>query len=208
MYGGFTPAKMADPRTRFLIVEMVMQSNEVLRFWFEELSDKEKWTSGAKLDKTIKDRFGETHRAASAGELWTWRDAPEGRLAEIIALDQFSRHIFRNESGAFSSDPIALVLAQEAVRCGADKAVDEQKRVFFYMPFMHSESSKVHEWANDLFSRLGGSRKHEDSHKKIIDRFGRYPHRNSILGRKSTLEEEEYLEKHPSFGGQGSTDDS
>lgn len=184
-----------------------MRPNEVTQFWFDDLSDSDRWTMGEKLDATIVDRFGETHRAASAGELWEWRDSAAGRLAEIIVLDQFSRHIFRNKPGAFVNDAAALVLAQEAVRVGADRAVDESMRLFFYMPFMHSESLKVHARAMDLFSRLDGALEYEESHRQLIERFGRYPHRNAILGRKSTLEEFQFLSTNKQFGGQGLTDD-
>jgi uncharacterized protein (DUF924 family) len=128
-----------------------MQPSDVTRFWFDQLSDDDRWTLGERLDETIADRFGGTHRAASAGELWEWRDSTVGRLAEIIVLDQFSRHIFRNKPGAFANDAAALVLAQEAVRVGADRAVNESMRLFFYMPFMHSESLIVHAWATDFF---------------------------------------------------------
>src|SRR5262245_6729158 len=107
-----------------------MQPTQVTQFWFEELSAEERWTKGGQWDQLIADRFGPTQRAASVGELWAWRASPEGRLAEIIVLDQFSRHIFRNQPAAFASDPVALVLAQEAVRVGADQAVDEEKRLF------------------------------------------------------------------------------
>ena len=185
-----------------------MQPKDVMQFWFDELSDNDRWTLGQKLDETIASRFGETHRAASAGELWDWRDSPTGRLTEIIVLDQFSRHIFRNKPGAFANDAAALVLAQEAVRVGADHAVNESMRLFFYMPFMHSESRRVHAWAIDLFSRLDGALEYEESHKKIIERFGRYPHRNDILGRKSTPEELQFLRTNKPFGGQGLIGDS
>lgn len=185
-----------------------MQPKDVIQFWFDELSDEDRWTLSEKLDETIADRFGETHRAASAGELWEWRPSPTGRLAEIIVLDQFSRHIFRNKPEAFANDPAALVLAQEAVRVGADQAVNESMRLFFYMPFMHSESLKVHAWAIDLFSRLDRGLEYEQSHRKLIERFGRYPHRNDVLGRKSTSDELQFLKANKQLGGQGLTGDS
>ncbi|MGH7072702.1 MAG: DUF924 family protein [Stellaceae bacterium] len=180
-----------------------MPPEQVLDFWFEELPDEDRWRLGKKLDQPIADRFGEIHRAAAVGELWMWRERPEGRLAEIIVLDQFSRHIFRNTPAAFTSDPLALILAQESVRSGADKIVGEDKRLFFYMPFMHSESLKIHESATGLFSKLEGGLKYENDHKRLVERFGRYPHRNAILGRVNSPEEEEYLKDNASFGGQG-----
>jgi uncharacterized protein (DUF924 family) len=165
----------------------------MLDFWFGELSDSDRWSRGKSLDPVIKTRFGAFHAAAATGELWGWRASPEGRLAEIIVLDQFSRHIYRDTPAAFANDLVALVLAQESVRAQADRAVEEQKRVYFYMPFMHSESEKVHDAAYELFANMGDTLKYEDKHRGIIKRFGRYPHRNAILGRVSTPEELEFL---------------
>lgn len=170
-----------------------LQFKPVRDFWFGELSESDRWSKGKLLDPTIRERFGPIRKAAAAGELWQWRASPEGRLAEIIVLDQFSRHICRNTPAAFASDPVALVLAQESVRVGADQAVDENERLFFYMPFMHSESAAVHEMAYELFAKLDGTLKYETSHRETIERFGRYPHRNQILGRISTPEEIEFL---------------
>jgi len=112
-------------------------------------------------------------------------------------LDQFSRNIYRDTPLAFAYDLTALVLAQEAVHVGADSKVEFEKRSFIYMPFMHSESSIVHETAVELFSQPGAEFNYEFElkHKAIIDRFGRYPHRNATLGRESTLEEIEFLKQ-------------
>jgi len=172
-----------------------MQMNDVLNFWFEELEPIQWWKKDEVVDRQIGSRFGDIHRQAIAGELEAWRVTPEGRLAEVIVLDQFSRNIHRDTPLAFAFDGMALVLAQEAVRIGADQQMDFEKRVFFYMPYMHSESASVHETAVQLFSRPGAEFNHEYElkHKAIIDRFGRYPHRNAILGRESTPEELEFL---------------
>lgn len=172
---------------------MRVESHQVLDFWFGELSDSDRWSKGKLLDPVIKARFGAFHTAAAIGELWQWRASPHGRLAEIIVLDQFSRHLYRNTPEAFATDPIALILAQESVRAGADTAVDEEKRQYFYMPFMHSESAKIHEAAAGLFVQLPRTLQFEVRHRGIIERFGRYPHRNVILGRISTPEEVEFL---------------
>ena len=166
--------------------------NMVLDFWFG-MSDSDRWSKGKLLDPIIITRFSAVHAAAAIGELWEWRGSPSGRLAEIIILDQFSRHIYRNMPEGFASDPLALVLAQESVRIGADKAVDEERRQYFYMPFMHSESTKIHASAAGLFAQLPQNLKYALKHRAIIDQFGRYPHRNAILGRVSTPEEIEFL---------------
>jgi uncharacterized protein (DUF924 family) len=169
------------------------QFQSVMEFWFGELTDSERWSKGKLLDPIVTQRFSAVHKAAVAGELWRWRESAGGRLAEIIVLDQFSRHLFRDTRAAFACDPVALVLAQEAVQARADQGLDEQERQYLYMPFMHSESLKVHEAAYPLFAQLPDTLKFEIEHRKIIERFGRYPHRNAILGRISTSEEIEFL---------------
>lgn len=183
--------------------------DSILKFWFDELKPAQWWQKNKALDKKINSRFGELHAAAVAGELFEWRDTPAGRLAEIIILDQFSRNIYRDKPQAFASDGMALVLAQEAIRAGCTHALSPQQRVFLYMPFMHSESRNIHKIAQQLFtenadpsqgsaSELVGaisSLKYQTAHHKIIERFGRYPHRNAILGRESSVEEITFLKQ-------------
>ena len=135
--------------------------------------------------------------AAAVGELCHWRENAAGRLAEIIVLDQFSRNIYRDTPRAFSCDNIALVLAQEAIRTISKEALPLVQKSFLYLPFMHSESALIHEHAVKLFNQPGleNSYDFELKHKAIIDRFGRYPHRNDILGRASTREELAFLKQ-------------
>ena len=183
--------------------------DSILTFWFEELKPAQWWRKSKALDKKITQRFGELHQQACAGELFEWRETAEGRLAEIILLDQFSRNIYRDQPQAFASDGMALVLAQEAISAGAEQALNPQQRVFLYMPFMHSESLKIHEVASELFSKnaeptqgskdelIGAksSLKSQRAHSKIIKRFGRYPHRNIIIGRESSADEIAFLKQ-------------
>lgn len=170
---------------------------EVLSFWFEENGPEQWWSSDPRFDAAIRSRFGELHDRAVLGELHPWRDVPEGRLAEIIVLDQFSRNLYRDDPRAFAVDGMALALAQEAVRIGADQAVPAVQRQFMYMPYQHSESPRIHEDAMTLFESLDDpeSLDFERRHKVIIDRFGRYPHRNLVLGRSSTPEEIAFLQE-------------
>lgn len=148
----------------------------------------------------IRSRFGSLHAAAAQGELADWQEHPRGCLAIVVVLDQFSRNIYRDIDRAFAFDGIALTLAQCAVARGFDKPLDTVKRAFMYMPYMHSESAVVHEQAVRLFSQPGleGHLEFEMRHKAIIDRFGRYPHRNAALGRESTKEELEFLREQGS----------
>jgi len=176
---------------------VVTTAKDVLHFWFNELEPKQWFIKDLNLDAQMKARFGETHHAATLGELEIWRQTAEGRLAEIIVLDQFSRNLHRDTPLAFAYDGMALVLAQEAMALSADQEVTFEHRNFFYMPFMHSESAAIHKKAVELFSKPGAeySYEFELKHKAIIDRFGRYPHRNAILGRASTAEEIEFLKQ-------------
>lgn len=168
---------------------------EIIKFWFEEISQAQWWKKDVEFDQLIASRFSEVHGQAARCELYQWRDTAEGRLAEIIVLDQFSRNIYRDSPLSFATDSLALALGQEAIREGADQEVPESMRSFFYMPFMHSESAVIHEEAVALYEAYGneGNLNFELRHKAIIDRFGRYPHRNEILGRDSTTEEVEFL---------------
>lgn len=170
---------------------------DVLRFWFEESSPKQWWAKDATFDAQIAARFGALHQQAVQGKLAAWRATAQGRLAEIIVLDQFSRNLYRNDARAFAADALAVRYAQEAVEEGADQQLSADQRYFLYMPLMHSESQAVHEQAMELFEKLGqaDALDYEKKHKAIIDRFGRYPHRNAVLQRKSTAEEIAFLKE-------------
>lgn len=171
--------------------------DNVLNFWFKEIEPKQHWVKDLDFDTLIAERFGDLHKQAKAGELFSWRSTARGALAEIIVLDQFSRNMYRNTPDAFASDSLALVLAQVAVEKGLDNELTEAERPFLYMPYMHSESIVIHNEAVKLFEKLGNenSLDFELKHKAIIDRFGRYPHRNTILGRESTDEEIAFLQE-------------
>lgn len=174
-----------------------MQS-EVLEFWFNE-AGKQKWfVKDDSFDDEIRQRFGRLVKQAGAGECYSWRSTAQGRLAEIIVLDQFSRNIYRDTPESFAHDPMALVLAQEAVSVGIlDDLHSQVELQFLLMPFMHSESKLIHQYAKPLFTKYVDDdvNRYEVMHKTIIDRFGRYPHRNDILGRESSAEELAFLKK-------------
>jgi len=171
--------------------------NTILKFWFEDIDQSKWWIKDADFDNLIIERFSGIHSAARQGELYEWRTSPKGRLAEIIILDQFSRNMFRDSALAFACDPMALALAQEAISADAHKNLSATECSFLYLPFMHSESLKIHELAVKLYSGNGlkDSLEFELKHKAIIERFGRYPHRNKALGRVSTPAEIEFLKQ-------------
>ncbi|NOR80804.1 MAG: DUF924 family protein [Methyloprofundus sp.] len=171
--------------------------DEVLRFWFDEIEPKQRWIKNEQLDQLIVARFSELYTQAIHCELFEWRKTATGRLAEIIVLDQFSRNMFRESALCFANDTLALALSQEAIALGVDKSLTPIQRSFLYMPFMHSESLTIHEIAVGLFQKNGikANLDFEIKHKKIIEQFGRYPHRNKILGRVSTDKELKYLQQ-------------
>ncbi|MGM9514996.1 DUF924 family protein [Roseateles sp. DB2] len=168
---------------------------QVLQFWFHDIEPRQWWVVDPAFDAQLRERFLPLLEQAAQAELQDWRRTPQGRLAEVIVLDQFSRNIFRGTPRAFAQDPLALGLAQEALASGALQVLPEEQRSFLLMPFMHSESRRIHEQADRLFAQWapGNSHDFELRHKAIIDRFGRYPHRNAILGRVSTPEEQAFL---------------
>ena len=172
-----------------------MHPHPILHFWFTELTPKQHFAKDPALDETIRSRFSATLEAAARCELFAWRATPEGRLAEIVLLDQFSRNVYRDTARAFAQDALALAQAQELVASGQDRSLPLAQRSFAYMPYVHSESALVHAQAVALFSQPGmeDTLRFELRHQAIIERFGRYPHRNAILGRSSTAQELAFL---------------
>jgi uncharacterized protein (DUF924 family) len=175
----------------------MMNPGEILKFWFQELEPRQWFLKDLSLDEMIRSRFSEFHLKASRCEFYLWRESIQGRLAEIIILDQFSRNLFRDQAKAFSQDPLALGLAQVAIETGEQSQLTVSQRAFLYMPFMHSESLEIHEIAVKLFSEPGMESNYDFDlkHQAILKRFGRFPHRNQILGRASTPEEVEFLKQ-------------
>jgi uncharacterized protein (DUF924 family) len=170
-------------------------AEDVLDFWFVDHGSEDWFGGKADFDDRLAALFTVTHARVAAGEAWQWRSSVAGRLAEIIVLDQFSRQLYRRRPEAFAQDAMALALAQEAVAGGFDQQLEQQRRMFLYMPYMHSESLVIHEEAVRLFTDLGDKEvlDYEIAHRVCLERFGRYPRRNEALGRQSTAEELEYI---------------
>lgn len=170
-------------------------AEDLIDFWFARHGQEDWFGAKPEFDARCEVEFADTLEAVARGEAYGWRKTATGRLAEIILLDQFSRQLFRGQARAFAQDAMALALAQEAVARGADSELTNERRMFLYMPFMHSESIKVHEEQSvPLFATLGlGPLQYEQGHLDVLRRFGRYPMRNAALGRVSTPEEAEYV---------------
>ena len=188
-------------RAGYVVFALPMTHHEILKFWFEDTTPAQRFKKDPDFDAVIKKRFEQTYWDIVEGWTKTWRSAPEGRLAEIIVLDQFARNMFRDDAQAFAGDELALSLAEEAIAVGDDLKVSQEQRVFLYMPYMHSESAEVHIKALEIFRQYGNAANldYEIKHKAIIDSFGRYPHRNKALGRTSTPEEIKWLEAGGGF---------
>lgn len=181
--------------------EHKMGPDDVLTFWFAD-HGRDDWFSGSSaFDKAVCDRLGPYQPSAERCELFAWRETPQGRLAEILLLDQVSRQLYRGQARAFASDAMALALAQEAVAGGHDQSLGLYERQFLYMPYMHSESLAIHDEALRLYGELPEDygKPFEEAHRKVIERFGRYPHRNVALGRQSTQDELDYMAETDGF---------
>ena len=187
---------------------------EVLGFWFGELDPSGRvdavhsarwWRKDTAFDQEIRARFEPLHATVARGERDAWLSTPRGRLAYVIVLDQFSRNMFRDSVRAFACDERALHAALAGIELGVDRRLQYEERSFFYMPLMHSEDLATQERCVALFTafrdeqsgalktRLAGTLKYAEQHRDIVRRFGRFPHRNALLGRTSTAEEVEFL---------------
>ncbi len=173
----------------------------VLRFWFGELRPEQWWTRDDGVDDAIRTRFAELQKDIADEVPLEWLETARGHLAAVIVLDQFPRNLFRKSARAFESDAAALALAVDTVDAGLDAQLTEAERKFLYLPFEHSEDADMQARSVALYEKLGD----EDSldfarkHKLVIDRFGRFPHRNEVLGRETTEEEQAFLEKESWF---------
>ena len=171
---------------------------EIMDYWFSPRVQKKCWGKDPLFDQEIRDCFLDVYEQAVAGELSHWRITAEGRLAEVIVLDQFPRNMFRDSAAAFAHDDLARKCTRAAIEAGDDSTLNPSQRSFLYMPLMHSEDSVDHELVVKLYSShpdLAGNLRFEMAHKAIIDRFGRYPHRNAILGRENSDKETAFLQQ-------------
>jgi uncharacterized protein (DUF924 family) len=188
---------------------MAISSDDVLSFWFGDANaPREQWFRRSDaLDQEIRNRFGEAIEQAARGDLDPWKETARGRLAIVVLLDQFSRNAFRATPRSFSQDVRALAIAEEGVDLAQDRMLSPLERSFLYMPFMHAEDRAMQARSCALFERLASEApaalasyladavKYARAHRQIVDRFGRFPHRNATLGRATTAEEAEFLKQ-------------
>ena len=173
----------------------VVTPETVLAFW--RAAGPDKWFSkNDAFDAEIRSHFLPTYEAAAAGKLASWENKAESALALLIALDQFPRNMFRGDKRAFAADPLARQVADRAIARGFDQQLPPAERTFFYLPFEHSENLADQERCLTLYRALGNAEnlKWAELHADIIRRFGRFPHRNAMLGRDTTAEEQTFLD--------------
>lgn len=170
--------------------------NDILNFWFAPENIKKQFEVDENFDNQIREQFLDVWESATKGLLVSWRKDIKGRLAEIIVLDQFSRNLFRNSSLSYSQDKMALILAQEIVNHSDFEKLTPDEQQFALMPFMHSESIELHNWAEQYFNKYGkeDTIEFEKRHYMILKKFGRYPTRNNLLSRENTKEEKDLLD--------------
>lgn len=177
------------------------EAQAILDFWFGELTPSQWFARDDAVDAMVAERFGALAARVATGGTPHWAESPGGLLAAVIALDQFPRNLYRDDPRAYANDAQAVGLADLALRRGMDEGLGAPARQFLYMPFMHSEDPDDQARCVDLFAGLGDETALHFArrHKEIIDRFGRFPHRNAVLGRESTPEEAAFL-KEPGSG--------
>jgi uncharacterized protein (DUF924 family) len=159
-------------------------SAEILAFWFQELAPRDWWTKSDATDNLIKRRFFELWEEQKAKTAGDFLGSPETALAAVILFDQFPRNMFRDSADAFSTDHLAQQIAEQAVDLQFDQQLPEQQRPFLYMPFMHAEDLDLQNQSVALFTKLGSNQKFANEHRDVIAKFGRFPHRNHVLGRQ------------------------
>ncbi len=169
--------------------------SEVVQFWVDAGSGS--WfRKDAAFDDRFREKFAAEHEAAARGELDDWLTDDEGALALLILLDQYPRNSFRDTARMFATDDKALSVAKQAIARGFDLTTEPTLRLFFYTPFIHSERIKDQDRALKLYAPLGAdTARHAHIHRDIIARFGRFPHRNPLLGRETTAEEQKFLDE-------------
>ena len=177
--------------------QLPLEARDVLEFWYCQLEPEQWWKRDDAVDRVIISRFGTLYKHVAEAIPESWLVAPRGRLAAVIVLDQFPRNMFRGSAKTFMTDAKALALAEETIDAGLDKELAQAERSFLYMPLQHYEDHEVQERSVVLFEALGDAVQLDFArkHKTIIDRFGRFPHRNEIIGRVSSKEEVEFLKE-------------
>ena len=180
-----------------------MKPSDIISYWYSDAMNEHWFSSTPELDIEIKIKYEHVWESASVGKLDDWKNTPEGCLALIIILDQFPLNMFRGEARSFKTERKAIEVASLAINNEFNEQLNNDELIFLYMPFMHSENLEEQDIAVRLYSEsnLSDNLRFAQHHREIVKRFGRFPHRNNILGRKSTKDEKVYLRSKDSFKG-------
>jgi len=181
----------------------MISAEDIIEFWYSEPMNKHWFKSTAEIDRYIGDNYESLWRGALNGQLNTWKESAEGCLALIILLDQFPLNMFRGQAESFASEAQSIELTLFGIEQGFDMQLPESQLSFFYMPLMHSELMEHQEKSVEVFERAGlaANVRFAKHHRSIVEQFGRFPHRNAILGRASTQAEIKYLNSEHAFNG-------
>ena len=173
------------------------EARHVLEYWYDTLKPEQWWCRDDVVDEEVTARFAVLYARLANEVPRKWLSSPLGRLAAVITLDQFPRNMFRDDPRAYATDKMALQIARDTIAAGEDQQLTREQRSFLYMPFQHSEDRSFQAQSVALFKTLGDANQIDfaEKHKEIVDRFGRFPHRNDVLDRKSTPEEKEFLKQ-------------
>lgn len=182
---------------------MNASASDILEFWFSERIRPQWFNASKQLDNEILQRFGELWQQACNNELNTWANTPEGALALVILLDQFPLNMFRGQAKSFKTEALAIKVTKHSISQGFDNKIPKTQLMFLYMPLMHSENIEDQKLSIKRFTeaQLTQNLRFAHHHKELIQKFGRFPHRNAILGRTSTNEEMKYLNSKHAFTG-------
>ena len=191
--------RFSCPQKQISLVDM--NHTDVIKYWFSEKSRQHWFSSTPEIDNEIKQRYEQLWINAASGKLNDWQDSPQGCLALIIILDQFPLNMFRDEAKSFQTEELAVEVALKAIDNYYDEILNIDELLFLFMPLMHSENLEHQNMQVKLFEKYDFNDEYSKHHRDIVKRFGRFPHRNEILGRMSTMVELDYLLSDNAFKG-------
>jgi len=181
--------------------EKAIIPSDIHQYWFSEKSKQHWFSSTPEVDNEIKQRYENLWEGISSGGFVEWRDTAEGSVALVIILDQFPLNMFRDQAKSFKSEDMAVEVALNAINNGYDEKLSDEKLLFLFMPLMHSENIDHQNLQVYLFQKYNFNLEYSKHHRDIVKKFGRFPHRNEIFGRMSTMEELDYLLSDNAFRG-------
>lgn len=182
---------------------MMINPSTIIDYWFSEENQQYWFASTPEIDTQMREKFNDLWESAKRGELDDWKNSAEGCLALCIVLDQLPLNMFRGTAKSFSTEQQSIEIAKHAIEKDFDQQINKERRAFLYMPLMHSENLEDQDLSVSLFEKAGleGNSRFAKHHRELIKTYGRFPHRNEVLGRENTTEETDYLNSKQAFTG-------